>query len=270
MSEKGFILSMIRGDYPSNASAVSLSFEGHEQTGYFIKYGLQGWEYKLPFPWQCTPLDNSCLKLSADQQSVTICSDEFNDLSTPYKIPCYKGLWLYLARWQGSSCGLVAAGSGAVLHSWAEVQGCDWLSIPYPWYGMQPVPGQLAKTWQFFGASHVTASLRLEESYLYSISSQSVAEVDLAATLIFTRIAYPKFALELTEIPEKWQPLWKRLCQNLGILCGKAPRPDLPQHPLHLSWAKFPREQLQSLLIQVNSQAPIVPERLWRSLIECP
>ena len=87
--------------------------------------------------------------------------------------------------------------------------------------------------------------------------------------LIISRLIYPDHIFEMSQLPAEQTALWKRLCQNLGILCGKAPRPPIETQALSFSEpiTRISLEGQQALLSYGNEKAPIVPHRLLQSLI---
>lgn len=269
MSNGTFHLSLLGRPIDESSGDVAINFQnpmGGAADASRDPFMLRVSGFKAPWTW--VSQDRNKARLMIADQTIHIVWDEFAKLETPYLFPENKSNWMYLGKWQGASCGLVAVGSGSFIHSWAELAERDILSVAFPWVADSPAMAKPLKKWQFYGASYVKGIWQPATDGLYSLSCNGKPGLDLALSLVFTRIAYPLLALELKSLPEKNKALWKRLCQNLGVLCGKAPRPSCPKESLCLSWEGMPISMRKNLLMQVNSQGSIMPERLWRFLIE--
>jgi len=86
------------------------------------------------------------------------------------------------------------------------------------------------------------------------------------ALMCLLRIAFPDDSMELAILPDEKQLHvgWKRLCQNLDILCGKAPRPDGKTRLVELDQFRclLPDSVLVTMLHSFNEHSDMVPLRL--------
>jgi hypothetical protein len=87
-----------------------------------------------------------------------------------------------------------------------------------------------------------------------------------AVLLCLLRLGFPDESFEMAVLPTQKDrsPLWKRLCQNLDIICGKAPRPVAKATDLELGDLRqlVPDETVEPLITAINRQSPLIPDRL--------
>ncbi|MFW7380525.1 MAG: hypothetical protein ACOH5I_17065 [Oligoflexus sp.] len=80
------------------------------------------------------------------------------------------------------------------------------------------------------------------------------------------RIAFPDESMELIKLPEDklLHSPWKRLCQNLDIICGKAPRPTGATSLVELDRYRnlLPEHMLPTLLSSLTEHSDLIPHRL--------
>lgn len=81
------------------------------------------------------------------------------------------------------------------------------------------------------------------------------------------RIAFPDYSFELAALPAKKEDevAWKRLCQNLEIICGKAPRPSPVSQLIQLDLYRHhvPESVCLPLMEALNEHSPMIPNRLF-------
>lgn len=119
---------------------------------------------------------------------------------------------------------------------------------------------------RFYACRWLQNALKLKRGARHQICLQRFHQQEIAF-LVCLRMAYPDEYFELQRLPTKAdrEPQWKRLCQNLGVRCGKAPvwkdQPPEVLMPRTELFVDNPREILQLF----NQNASVVPESLWLS-----
>ena len=115
---------------------------------------------------------------------------------------------------------------------------------------------------RLIGSLYVKAKISVNEQKRNEVHFTEFSSAELLV-LVYFRMAFPTAYLELRELPKDkdLKPLWKRLCQNLDIRCGKAPRKSEALKTLDLPLELFQEEQ-KILLEDLNRSASVLPERL--------
>ncbi|SME95367.1 hypothetical protein [Pseudobacteriovorax antillogorgiicola] len=249
--------------------ALNLSFEGQGDLFYISwspaqsKFYLSHKGNKLPEAWNFTG---------------GMLSDSKTNIKTMFQTKAWwqkpsfpsEGLWVYLGR---STChgvtlegpaffghgkrilGAVSLGPASLQSSiLALSESSEGASITNIW---DPRPMGVAFIRQVF-------SLDDDDRNIIECREFSMFEGSL---LIYLRMAYPDAYFELKELPQDKSYLvyWKRLCQNLGVRCGKASRwvdrEAVPLDAKRLSSDFFPADL--SHLSSVQAAIPETLVKLW-------
>ena len=87
-----------------------------------------------------------------------------------------------------------------------------------------------------------------------------------ALVLCLFRSALPRAYLEISQLPadKNRAPVWKRLCQNLGIVCGRAQksRAEISSYEVGTISTKIPKELISLLRDEINLFSATIPPKI--------
>ena len=238
-------------------SAFNLVFQGGDDLPFFLDQK----KHRLP---EVFSLVEEGVLSKGDLKSKLI----FDDSPWWQRKDIPQGGWIYLSSCdeKGSLNGPLATGWGDQVISFLPGGVRGTIESPFPIHS--EVSSHTFKSlWNMrvVGVEKLRRHLKIENTArnLIELNSFNGAE---GAMVVYLRMAFPEAYLELKELPvdKDLTPLWKRLCQNLGVRCGKAPRMT-EQEPVSIP-NELSRlfQNPEEIIRDINRDATIIPDRLLR------